>query len=269
MELSDLERGRQWLWRNWRVAPSPIAPGSPYDDNWVGGFEELFPNDAPTELGGVDLPDHGETWAAHWSVVVSDDARAVLEVTTPISRTRIRKEITVADATVRIDYRLTPGSESPMPYLFKLHPALALDEHCTIDLPGGRAEKVEPGFGTIVTDPDPFEWPGRGTVDLDRCRPASSATNEFVYVTDLPAGWCGATDHAAGAAIRFRFPLDTFPYCWLFLAYGGWRGHQVAVLEPCTTYPKDLKVAADHGTTPTLVPDEDIAFAIEVELEAA
>jgi hypothetical protein len=61
-ELLDRIRGRQWIWHREDV-PLAVSPsGTSYDDVWAGGWEELFPNDAPTDFEGRALPDHGEWW---------------------------------------------------------------------------------------------------------------------------------------------------------------------------------------------------------------
>ena len=40
-----------------------------YDDMWCGGFEELFPNDAPDNVNGRILRDHGELWMRSWNII--------------------------------------------------------------------------------------------------------------------------------------------------------------------------------------------------------
>lgn len=68
-ELEDCRRGRQWIWHRPGVPLAATAPGDAYDDVWAGGWEELFPNDAPGPFDGRALPDHGEWWALPWTVV--------------------------------------------------------------------------------------------------------------------------------------------------------------------------------------------------------
>ena len=260
LELTDLARGRQWMWRNHTVALQPRPPGSVYDDTWVGGYEELFPNDAPTGA----YPDHGELWSLPWETTEASGDRVTLEVQGPHTGARVSKQITLTGSVVRIDYRLEHRGPEPLPHLFKLHPAIAVTEHCTIDLPGGRVEPVDPEFGNILQSPYSAPWPGNG--DLSRCRAPSSRTREFVYVHDAPEGWCGITDHAAGARLRLHYPTEVFPYCWLFMTYGGWRGHNVVVLEPCTNYPKDLAAAVRGGTAAVLNAHETRAIGVEISL---
>lgn len=262
-EITDLENGRQWLWRNSRVPLGPVPDGSHYDDVWQGGFEELFPNDAPTDLGGLDLPDHGELWSSRWDIVEEHEDGITLTIDGPVTGVNVTKSLEVENGKLSIRYRLSNDGGRPLPHMFKLHPAMAVNEHCTLDLPGGIVEKVEDGFGNLLADgTGEAEWPTVG--DLDRCRPQSSETNEFVYVSSLAEGWCGVTDAAAGSWIRFDYPLEVFPFTWLFITYGGWNDHNVVVLEPCTNYPKDLHLAVANGTSAELISGVPIEFEVIV-----
>lgn len=269
LELTHRPTRRQWMWRNWGMPLVRQAAGAAYDDVWVGGFEELFPNDAPTRLGEADLPDHGELWSLDWEVADLTSSSLSLEGMTPVTGHSVAKTIRAEGNQLHIGYSIRSAAATVVPYLFKLHPAISVTEWCTIELPGGVVEKVDPSFGTIVGSPEELSWPGAPPMALDRCRRSSSGAHEFVYVRDLPEGWCGVTDHAAAASIRFRYDLQLFPYCWLFMTYGGWRGHNVVVVEPCTTYPKDLHRAAAGGTTPSLEPGQTATYEVDIELQGS
>jgi len=60
-----------------------------------------------------------------------------------------------------------------------------------------------------------------------------------------------------------------FPYCWIFMTYGGWRDHNVVVLEPCTNYPKDLEKAISTGTATVLAPATTREFEVTVSVGSA
>jgi hypothetical protein len=268
VEAVDLKAGRQWLWRNYQTPFGPVEPGSSYDDVWQGGIEELFPNDAVTSLDdGSAYPDHGELWSVAWDVIEGSGSSIRLGVTGPVTGVEVTKTISVDGPSAQIVYELSHPGESRVDHLFKLHAAVGIHEDCSIELPGGTVEKVDPGFGTIIERMGPLEWPGTELQQLDGCRPPASGDYEFVYVFDLPAGWCGLIDKRRGARLRFNYPQEVFPYCWLFITYGGWRGHNVVVLEPCTNYPKDLRVAIANGTSATLAPGESRRFEIEMIME--
>jgi hypothetical protein len=65
-ELRDLTTGRQFLWQNPRIQPTKVQFAAGYDDQFFGGWDELFPNDVPEALRGEEFPDHGETWTLAW-----------------------------------------------------------------------------------------------------------------------------------------------------------------------------------------------------------
>ncbi|MCI0679610.1 MAG: hypothetical protein L0Z63_11305 [Actinobacteria bacterium] len=265
VEVTDLGRARQWLWRNHHQAVSAPDGSAGYDDVWQGGFEELFPNDAPESLHGVELPDHGDLWSVPWRIEDLTSETLSLAAMSVSGQTLVRKSMSVEGPNLAISYRMERLRDNPLRYLFKLHAAIAVDEHCRIDLPGGFVEKVDPGVGNLL-GPDQTarrqSWPT--PVDLGQCRPASSGTNEFVYVHDLPQGWCAVADRRLGCRMTISYPTEYFPYCWIFMTYGGWRGHNVVVLEPCTNYPKVLGEAIEEGRAASLMPRAIEEFTVTV-----
>jgi hypothetical protein len=263
-ELEDRIRGRQWIWHREDVVLAAPKPESVYDDVWAGGWEELFPNDAPGRFEGRALPDHGEWWTLAWSVTeTSEGAEAFLRLET---MTRIRaascvKEFRLAadDDTLRIAYRIQSCEAEAFHFLFKQHLPIALTPSCRLVLPGGLVTSVDPTFGTLLRSPGPVEWPCRGSAigrlgDLRQVPRRSSGARDFLYVTRLPAGWCGIDDIGQRASLRLRFDLSDVPFLWLFLTYGGWRGCYTAVLEPCTNMPKELSHAVRLGQSASLSP---------------
>ena len=205
---------------------------------------------------GRVLPDHGEWWTTAWSVAkVSDGQEAIvrLRADTQVFATSCVKEFRLADDSneLVVSYSIENRETSDFNFLFKQHLAIALTPQCELAMPGGRVTPVDSAFGTVLPDDGPFDWPmadsSRGRVDLRRVLPRSSHAREFVYVSDLPAGWCGIHDVEHRASLRMRFDRQQLPFVWLFLAYGGWRGCYTVVLEPCTNMPKDLGEAVRRG----------------------
>ena|SRR2546427_9168368 len=62
---------RNFLWHNPRIELRKVPLGANYNDNYAGGWDELFPNDAAVEFQGESLPDHGELWCQTWDYEVS------------------------------------------------------------------------------------------------------------------------------------------------------------------------------------------------------
>jgi galactose mutarotase-like enzyme len=273
--LRDRIRGREWIWHRDDVALARAPVGAAYDDAWAGGWEELFPNDAPASFEGRVLPDHGEWWASSWEVDERTEGEvAVLRLSTELSiiRAACTKEFRLAaDASeISIAYRIRSLETQPVHFLFKQHLPVRITPGCRLALPGGKISCVDPSFGTRATGDGEFAWPfaegSGGKADLRRIPPRGSREREFFYARDVPEPWCGVDDPESDASLRLRFELPKLPYVWFFLAYGGWRGLYTAVIEPCTNMPKDLAEAARLGQSALLEPGEEFSTTVSVAL---
>ncbi len=274
-ELEDRARGRKWIWHRDDVPLRKAQTGACYDDVWAGGWEELFPNDAPCRFDGRDLPDHGEWWTMSWdATVLSTGDKAVVRLaaeSTAVKTTCVKEFSLSADAAALVvNYQIRNDEDRPIHFLFKQHLAIGITPDCRLWMPGGRVQPVDASFSTILPEGGPFDWPfavGQGkSVDLRAIPPARAGAREFVYVSELPEPWCGVQDMKEGAAIRMDFDSRSFPYVWLFLTYGGWRNLYTAVLEPCTNLPKDLSEAVRLGQSARLEPGHKFETVVSVTL---
>ena len=69
--------------------------------------------------------------------------------------------------------------------------------------------------------------------------------------------------------MRIDYLTDLFPYCWIFMTYGGWRERNVVVLESFTNHPKNLEQAISTGTAAVLVPATTREFEVTVSVGSA
>jgi len=274
-ELEDRVRRRQWIWHREGVPLKACPNGSVYDDVWAGGWEELFPNDAPGVFEGRELPDHGEWWTMPWSAVDTSSGSSAsvrLSATSSVIRASCAKEFFLAsDAeTLLVRYRIRSNESRPFHFLFKQHLPIALTPDCRLLLPGGRVQVVDPSFSTMVPGGVPFDWPLAGkadsSIDMRVVPPLSSKAREFLYVKNLPQPWCGVEDVQTGASIRLEFNSRELPYAWLFLSYGGWRHLYTAVLEPCSNLPKDLSEAVRLDQSARLEPGQEFTTTVAARL---
>ncbi len=255
------------LWNNPRMLPARLPMNSRYDDVWSGGWDELFPNDEAALIDGEAYPDHGEIWTSPWQCEPfsgGEEVGVVLRLTTPISAVHVEKTIRLRRDSSRICFRhtLRNAGFAPFHFLWKLHPALAVSSQHRIDFPAMKVI-IEPGFpGTLDGAPPVFDWPyaqiNATTVDLRRIPAASARQLYFFYGTEMQAGWCALTNTATRVACGLVFDQAVFPACWLFASYGGWRNHNVAVLEPCTGYPVNFEALRAAGRQRTLAPGESL-----------
>jgi len=276
--LSQTSSSRNWIWHhpNVQLARHPLGTG--YDDHWAGGWEELFPNDAAETVFERALPDHGEWWSQAWSWdLVSDGgdmAQIRLWLDCPISNTMCEKWLTIRDGIpeLSIRYRISNRNAQRLFFLLKQHLAVAVQPYDRIELPGGDAESVDAEFSSMV-QPNVFSWPVSkrksclsGDIDMSKVPPASSLAQEFLYVRNLLDGWCGVFSPTSMSRLRMYFDRQDFPFVWLFMTYGRWRGLYTVVLEPCTNLPKSLNAAIERGTSASVLPGNYSEYNITVAI---
>lgn len=259
------------LWNNVGVPAASHAIDTPYDDVWSGGWDELFPNDEPASIDGRQFPDHGELWTGKWETRPFNCDNAVgvhLRMTSPISNFLVERTLLLRPqrSNFEIQYRFTNQSSVTFPFLWKLHPAFAVSAMHRIDFPP-MSVLLEPEFpGTLGDAPPIFEWPyavmGETIVDLRQVPDVSSRALHFFYGTGLTSGWCGITNRANGLSCALRFDPKIFSCCWLFASHGGWRGLNVAVLEPATGYPFQMQSMIANGRALHLAPGESLETSV-------
>jgi Domain of unknown function (DUF5107) len=256
-QITAVTTGRDLLWHNPRLAARPIPFGSAYDDVFLGGWDELFPNDVPEVLAGEPYPDHGELWASPWTWSIERDAgevRVTLELEAPISACSIRKSLVLRDgaSALLVSSSITNSGHRPLPYLWKQHLAVPVAEPAAIGLAARTMLLEDFGSPRAGRPGDSYTWPelvgpdGTST-NMSPTLGRASRVCEFQYATDLADGWCAVT-YGDGSGIGLAFDPEVFRSCWLFASYGGWRDHEVVVLEPCTGYPVSVESGVDAGT---------------------
>lgn len=254
---------REVVWQNPRIAPRRIQFGSAFDNFWCGGWEEMLPTAAPATVNDEALPDHGEIWSLPWTPRTeqgTNSATLSLNCRTPISNLAVEKTFTLQGDEPRLylSYRIENCGATEVPFLFALHPAMAVSEDDRIDFPSMQFELDASFPGSLAGMDTPLQWPVArrqgATADLRWVKPASSDEVYFLYGHGHQEGWFAITDPAARFSSGFSFSPEVFRSCWLFATYGGWRGYHVVLPEPCTTYPQQLEVAMEQGRAATLAP---------------
>jgi len=250
------------MWHHPRLELRGVPFGASYDDNFCGGWDELLPNDAPGLVGGQFLPDHGELWCQPWEYsTASSSAEVSVTLRRPcVSITTIaEKTITLraGESQLRFHHSIRNVGPETVRFLWKLHPALVIEDGDGLDIPGTAGEIVDPSFG-YVKGPARFEWPMAAgpdgqRVDFSTVR-RENGTRDFVYVRNLSDGWCALRRRRLGIGFGLAFPKDIFTSVWVFMTFGGWRGLNTLVLEPCTAVPKDLNEAIRLGQCSVVAP---------------
>jgi len=272
-QITYKPRGKDLLWHNPRLKPRQLPFHSVYDDQFFGGWDELFPNDMPETIAEEAYPDHGEIWTLPWQYAVekstAEEAVIRLWTDTPISACRVEKTVTLraGESKLRFRHRIVNNGGGALPYLWKLHAAMAVDEHTRIDLPAGKVQVEHFGSPRFGATGQTYDWPyasdERGKRhDMRRALPSSSGVSEFLYAIDTTDGWCALTHSQDRIGFALAYDKTQMPHCWLFSSYGGWRGLNTVILEPCTGYPVSVNDGARQGTHAELSPGAELACEV-------
>lgn len=276
-QLDDLKTGHAWLWHPADYAPDAtrsLAVGASFDDHWTGGWDEVFPNDAAGEFQGRNLADHGELWSQRWQVLESTPLSLTLGYQCQTVSVAVKKTIQLdADRPeASLVYEFHNQSEQHIPFLFKHHAAIAIEAGDEILLPDCWVEPAFLEFSKIIGQPGKTRFPeaiaaNGEAVDLRVMPPPSSQLQEFYYTSELAQGFCGIRHQRSQSSLLMTFDPADFPYVWMFQSYGGWQGHYVVVVEPCTTLPSDLDAACRNGTVAVLQPQEHQHRRLTLQLQ--
>lgn len=136
----DAQSGIEFL-----LQPSRYYPGRQSSDLWdrfensaCAGIDDCLPSVGacgPETPGGA-VPDHGDFWRLHWTVLSTSRTDSVTMAATGYSRhLHLEKSVRLHDASLEIQYRIRNLKETPVPFLYALHPLLAIDPGDRILLP--------------------------------------------------------------------------------------------------------------------------------------
>ncbi len=278
LELVHRPSRTNLLWRNPRVKVAPTYAGAPFDDVWCGGWDDLFPTDAPCAVDGNLLHDHGDLWTGSWDWTVErdDGDEAVLcmrkaSASLPCLLER-RLSLKREDDALRVSYRLQNLGSTAVRFMWSIHVAHAVEPGSRLHLPAGLVG-VEPPFRGRTAG-DEVDWPlgGREGEDLSRAPGAEAGVTEFLHTLDLRDGWCAVTHPSRELGLLLSFDPVVFPTVWIFAVYGGWRGHHVLLTEPATGRPGDLERAIAAGDAAALeggaVLETELVARILTEVDA-
>jgi galactose mutarotase-like enzyme len=276
-QVYDKTTKRNWLWHSPGYDASKtraLSVGASFDENWTGGWDEIFPNDVEGDFQGYQLADHGELWSQSWEVKEHSSLTLRLGLICQTVPVRVEKTIQLhaTKPEFTLTYRFENLSVEEIPFLFKHHAAIAIEAGDDILLPDCLIEPVVLDFSRIIGRegktrfPHAFGADGQ-EVDLRQTPARSSQLQEFYYSSELATGECGIYNPRSRSAFKMLFDRADFPYVWVFQSYGGWRNHYVLILEPSTTMPYDLEIACQNGTVAQLKPHETQSRTLTVRLE--
>ena len=155
-----------------------------------------------------------------------------------------RMELRAGESFIRSTHRLTNVGYAPVPFMWGIHPGIAIRPGARIQVPGttGTFHEGHPALG--VAQGTTFPWPNlpaaTGSIDLSVARPPDPPSWELAFVDGLTAGWLAVTDPESRSGFAMSFDPDGIPsrlvvgrLWWLARALrGGPRGLDGAPAAP-------------------------------------
>ena len=246
--------------------PESLGLWDRFENSACAGIDECLPSVGASgpETPGGPVPDHGDFWRLNWTVMATSGNDSVSLAATGYSRPLLfEKHLRLHASTLEIRYRIHNLQDTPVPYLYALHPLFTIDPGDRIVLP--------PEVSTVLV----------GYSRLDRlCAPCSvvcwpnpngASTADMLYTGRLSSGWCGIYRAYSGQGIALHFDTRQLPYLGLWLCYGGWpddeslpRQYAVA-FEPTVAPWGTLSAASGNHQAPVLAAHESFEFTVVFE----
>jgi hypothetical protein len=264
-DFIHLPSAQNFLWHNPRIEPQRYPVDANFDNYWCGGWDDGFPTCETCSHNGELYPNLGELRSLAWRLEMAGPAFAQLSADGPISPVRASKEIRLVEDALEMRFSIRHVGHAPIEFIWGTHPAHAITPDCVLHIPA-RKGLVGQANHLILGEPgQSYEWPivksSQGSMDMSRVLPPGRFSAGH-YATELTAGWYAVEYPGRRTGILFEFPLDVCPYLWLWLSYGGWRGHYVAVIEPWSSCPVTLTDAIAAKTHRVLDPGETFSCTV-------
>lgn len=235
--LYDKENDHEWVY----VQKEGLSEEGIYDSVYNGGFEFLFPTDEPCQVGKLKYQDHGFLWTTLFKTSgiekVNSKQRLVFEGKVREMDTGVRIELSMKDdsKTVHSEITFENYNETPIPYIFRLHPSIELKENSRVRLDGKNIEFEFEGnkpkacdFEEVRAAGFPYIQHERGKLDLRN-----------LGKSDIKEIYCHIEQESGNFEIEEndRKLLVTYDHCKLpiLTLYFFNNGHKVVILEPATS----------------------------------
>jgi hypothetical protein len=225
--LVDLGSGRELLYQG--KSPVP-APRPDFLDGCPGGWDTIFPNDAPSG----DYPDHGLVWSTPFEVVSANEREAVLRATLERPPVEIEQRFSILGGGrrgLRVETRMRAQGDTGS-FFWCSHPMLNVADGWRIELPAGssRADAEVPGRFAAGE-----ELGERRAIDV---LPAGDEAFEVLFVEGASEASVAAAD--GGPRTRVAWDDGFFRHLWIVGIANAAGIDHVVQREPAASHP-DIK----------------------------
>ncbi len=252
ISLKDLRTGREWLWHPpGRRKLFRNGAGDSFENSPLVGLDECLPTIAPCSWQGRDLPDHGEVWAAAWTLDFEAWERGVLRtsISLKVSPFDFERTIELQENEIRLGYQLNNRSAQEELYLWAMHPLLRLQNGDQLELPASTRALLD----------------GATWVDaLDSTTPKGDC--EKIFASLVSEGRAAINNPETGDRLAFEWDAAENNTLGLWLNRGGWHGHHHFALEPANGEPDVLTAAAQRDRCGAVAAHSSVAWQICIQV---
>jgi galactose mutarotase-like enzyme len=254
VSLKSRRTGREWCWRR---PGSPFlwtsGDGDPFTEGPQAGVDECLPSVRACRVGQIAAPDHGEVWSAAWTLDRPAAGRSVIATSVSLKHAPFdfTRTIRATRYGFTVDYVLQNRSAATQPFIWSLHPLLALEAEDRIELPDSvRSLRVDNSDPTgSARKGDVWTYPIEERARLDRIElPNSAGGCAKLFAGPLDQGRASVTNAMSGERLTFSWDAGFLPYLGIWINRGC-DGHQHLALEPTNGSMDSLAegVRSGHG----------------------
>jgi hypothetical protein len=254
---------KEFLWTN-KNLPLKVNPaGSPYNPNFIGGIDELIPNDKPETIDSIDYGDHGELWTTQLEHYITDE-KVTMQGVLPLSGLYYSKTVWLDPQVpvIYLDYLIRNDTSALRHFMWKLHPAINIQAGDRLVTTAKHARVGDASYSRFKTELSEFNWPQIENTDAS-ILPEKNGTMDFFVLYDIPKPEM-QLETGSGDVFCFRYDPKVFPYQWYFASYGGLLNHYMALLEPCTNPSWTTNEAIQNNQSAKLQPGESLKTTIQI-----
>ena len=254
---------KEFIWLNNQLPLKPNMPGADYDSNFIGGVDELIPNDQPENIDGINYPDHGELWTTPLQYEIVNN-QIKLHGSLPLCQLYYTKTIQLEEdrPVISLNYSIKNESNKQLHFLWKLHAALRIEPGDKLLTSAINGQVVDINYSRYKTL-QPFKWPLIENTDAGLV-PIKNNSTDFFYLYDIPTGNMMLQSADEDQLFCYSYDTKVFPYQWYFASYGGFLNHYTAILEPCTNMPMSVNDAIEKNQSVMLKPGEIINTQVQI-----
>ena len=254
---------KEFVWINKQLPLKTNMPGADYDSNFIGGIDELIPNDQPENIDGINYPDHGELWTTPLQYEIVNN-QIKLHGSLPLCQLYYTKTIQLEEdrPVISLNYSIKNESNKLRYFLWKLHAALRIKPGDKLLTSAINGQVVDINYSRYKTL-QPFKWPLIENTDAGLV-PIKNNSTDFFYLYDIPTGNMMLQSADEDQLFCYSYDTKVFPYQWYFASYGGFLNHYTAILEPCTNMPMSVNDAIEKNQSSMLKPGETLNTQVQI-----